>query len=66
MEISRKGIITQQKNRLQQPQELFNRIDLDCFSAAGLSQTEWEEVGDCFIKSGEMVVDEFISYNIKK
>ena len=47
-------------------QALFDRIDLDCFSAAGLSQTEWELVGDYYIKSGEMVVDEFISYNLKK
>ena len=49
-----------------EPQVLFNRIDLDCFSAAGLSQTEWTEIGDCFIKSGEVVVDEYISYNITK
>lgn len=47
-----------------EPQALFDRIDLDCHSAAGLSQTEWSEIGDCYIKSGEMVVDEYISYNI--
>ena len=49
-----------------EPQALFNRIDLDCFSPASLSQTEWTEIGDCFIKSGGMVVNEYISYNITK
>lgn len=49
-----------------EPQVVFDRIDLDCFSAAGLSNTEWETVGDIRIMSGEMVVDEFISYKITK
>lgn len=49
-----------------EPQALFDRIDLDCFSAAGLSNSEWEEIGDCFIMSGPMEVDEYISYKITK
>lgn len=49
-----------------EPQALFDRIDLDCFSAASLSSEKWTEIGDCFIKSGGMVVDEYISYNITK
>ncbi len=49
-----------------EPQLLFDRIDLDCFSAASLSSEKWTEIGDCFIKSGEVVVDEYISYNITK
>lgn len=48
------------------PETVFNRIDLDCFSAAGLSYTEWEEVGDCFIKCDDFVLDKYFSYNIKK
>ena len=44
---------------------LFDRIDLDCFSPAGLSNTEWEEIGGYLIKSDSVVIGEYISYNIK-
>ena len=46
------------------PNEIFDRIDLDYHSAAGLSSTEWTEVGDCFIISSDVKVDEYISYKI--
>lgn len=42
---------------------LFNRIDEDCFSANSLSGTEWETVGDCYIK-GDAFTGDSISYNI--
>lgn len=48
-----------------EPQVIFDRIDMDYHSAAGLSDTDWTEVGDCLIISGDMKVDEFISYKIK-
>jgi len=49
-----------------EPKVVFDRIDLDCFSAAGLYVDEWTEIADCFIMSGEMKVDEFISYKLTK
>ena len=49
-----------------EPEAVFNRIDLDCYSAASLSETEWTEIGDCFIKSNGMKVDEYISYTLTK
>ncbi|MBQ6815431.1 MAG: PT domain-containing protein [Lachnospiraceae bacterium] len=49
-----------------EPQILFDRIDLDCFSPASLDTEKWTEIGDSFIKSGGMKVDEYISYNITK
>lgn len=48
-----------------EPQVIFDRIDMDYHSAAGLSDTEWTEVGDCLIISDDMKVDEYISYKIK-
>ncbi len=49
-----------------EPQVIFDRIDMDYHSAAGLSDTEWTEVGDCLIISDDMKVDEYISYKIKQ
>ena len=49
-----------------EPMELFDRIDLDCFSAAGLSSVKWTEIADCFIMSGTFILDESISYLITK
>ena len=50
----------------EEPDQLFARIDLDCFSAASLSESEWEKAGDAFIKSGGWSKNEYISYNIAK
>lgn len=47
-----------------EPQALFDRIDLDYFSPAGLSDVEWERVGDCYIMGNSMSVGEYISYII--
>ena len=44
---------------------LFDRIDLDCFSESSLSDTEWEEIGDCLIKSDSFKIGEYLAYNIK-
>jgi len=49
-----------------EPMALFDRIDLDCFSAAGLSSAKWTEIADCFIMSGTFILDESISYLITK
>ncbi len=49
-----------------EPQLIFDRIDMDYHSAAGLSDSEWTEVGDCLIISDDIKVDEYISYKIKK
>ncbi len=49
-----------------EPQVLYDRIDLDCYSPASLSNEKWTEIGDCFIKGAGMVVDQYISYNITK
>lgn len=49
-----------------EPQLIFDRIDMDYHSAAGLSDIEWTEVGDCLIISDDIKVDEYISYKIKQ
>lgn len=48
-----------------EPEVVFDRIDLDCFSPASLSGTEWTEIGDCFIKSNGMKVYEYLSYSLE-
>lgn len=49
-----------------EPKVVFDRIDLDCFSAAGLYVDEWTEIADCFIMNGGMEVDKYISYMLTK
>ena len=45
---------------------LYNRIDMDCFSAMGLYSNKWTQIGDCSIKSGEIKVDKYFTYLITK
>lgn len=45
---------------------LYNRIDMDCFSAMGLYSDKWTQIGDCSIKSGEIKVDKYFTYLITK
>ena len=45
---------------------LYNRIDMDCFSAMGLYSNKWTQIGDCSIKSGEIKVDRYFTYLITK
>lgn len=48
----------------EEPQSLFDRIDADYFSPAGVSDVEWEKVGNCYIMGGEIVYKDYISYII--
>ena len=45
---------------------VYNRIDLDCFSAMGLDNEKWVNVGDISIKGGNFVADKLFSYYITK
>lgn len=45
---------------------VFNRIDLDCFSAMGLGDDKWVNIGDISIKGGNYVADKSFSYLITK
>lgn len=49
-----------------EPQTLFETIDLTYFSCYSLSDTEWTEVGDCYMMDGDFSADNYISYKIKK
>lgn len=45
---------------------VYNRIDLDCFSAMGLGTDKWVNIGDIAIKGGNFVADKSFSYFITK
>lgn len=47
-----------------EPEVVFDRIDLDCFSAFGLYGDKWTQIADCFLMNDGMKVDEYISYKI--
>lgn len=45
---------------------VFDRIDMDCYSANSLDTEKWSWSGDCFIKSGQFKVDQLFSYYLTK
>ena len=45
---------------------LFERIDLDCFSAMGLYSDKWTQIGDCSIMAGSLEFEKYFSYLITK
>ncbi len=45
---------------------VFDRIDMDCFSANSLDTEKWSWSGDCFIKGGQFKVDQLFSYYLTK
>ena len=45
---------------------VFDRIDMDCFSAFSLPVDKWMEIGDCALMAGTFKLDEYFSYYISK
>ena len=45
---------------------VFDRIDMDCFSAMGLGNDKWVNIGDILIKGGNYIADKSFSYLITK
>ena len=45
---------------------VYDRIDMDCFSAMGLGNDKWVNIGDIAIKGGNYVADTSFSYLITK